>query len=151
MLASGARPSERWPASRGIVFLDEIGELAKSVQVKLQWTLREGKILAVGSSRSRRVAVRVIAATNHSLLAKVTAGAFPEAFLRLPGAEQDGILGRPLGKGLDLPGLLATVARHYLKRALDEAAGNKTRAVKLVGFSSYRALPNRVKRYGVTA
>ena len=56
-----------------------------------------------------------------------------------------------LREGLDLPGLLATVARHYLERALDEAAGNKTRAAKLVGLPSYQTLTNWMRRYGVTA
>jgi hypothetical protein len=74
-----------------------------------------------------------------------------EALVPLPGAAQDGIVGRPLGEGLDLPALLATVARHYLERALDEAAGNKTRAARLVGLRSYQTLTNWMKRYGVTA
>lgn len=59
------------------------------------------------------------------------------------------VLGRPLGEGLDLPRILATVARHYLGRALDEAQGNKTKAAKLVGLSSYQTLANWMKRYGV--
>ncbi len=74
-----------------------------------------------------------------------------DALLPLGGTEEDRIVGRPLGEGIDLTGLLATVARHYLERALDEAAGNKTRAAKLVGLPSYQALTNWMKRYGVTA
>jgi DNA-binding NtrC family response regulator len=72
-----------------------------------------------------------------------------EALLPLRGAKEDRIVGRPLGEGLDLAGLLATVARHYLERALDEAAGNKTRAARLVGLPSYQTLTNWMKRYGV--
>jgi len=74
-----------------------------------------------------------------------------EALLPLEAAGEDRILGRPLGEGLDLPGLLATVARHYLERALDDALGNKTRAAKLVGLPSYQTLTNWMKRYGVKA
>jgi DNA-binding NtrC family response regulator len=61
------------------------------------------------------------------------------------------VLDRPLGEGLDLPNLLATVARHYLERALDEAQGNKTKAASLVGLPSYQTLTNWMKRYGVGA
>ena len=72
----------------------------------------------------------------------------------LPASESGGaaqILGRPLGEALDLPALLATVARHYLGRALDETRGNKTEAAKLVGLPSYQTFTNWIKRYGVEA
>jgi hypothetical protein len=41
---------------------------------------------------------------------------------------------------------LASVARHYLRRALDEAHGNKTEAAKLVGLPSYQTLSNWLQR-----
>ena len=73
-----------------------------------------------------------------------------EALLPMDRPAHDRILDRPLGEGLDLQELLATVARHYLERALEEAAGNKTRAAQLVGLPSYQTLTNWMKRYGVT-
>ncbi len=63
--------------------------------------------------------------------------------------EASGVLGKPLGEGLDLPEILNTVARHYLDRAMDEARGNKTRAAELVGLPSYQTLTNWLKKYGV--
>ena len=62
---------------------------------------------------------------------------------------KDPVLGRPLGGGLNLREILAAGARHYLQRALDEAQGNKTRAARLVGLSSYQTFTNWTKRYGV--
>ena len=44
---------------------------------------------------------------------------------------------------------MAELARHYLQRALAEAAGNKTRAAELVGLPSYQTFTNWMNRYEV--
>jgi transcriptional regulator with PAS, ATPase and Fis domain len=63
-------------ADGGTIFLDEIGELPLSAQVKFLRVLENGEYLRVGSSVPRKVDVRVIAATNKDLEAEVRAGRF---------------------------------------------------------------------------
>ena len=72
-----------------------------------------------------------------------------EELLKTVRDDPSDLLGRPLGDGLDLPGLMAELARHYLERTLAEAHGNKTRAADLVGLPSYQTLTNWMRRYGV--
>ncbi len=72
-----------------------------------------------------------------------------EAMLESVSTETADVLGRPLGEGLDLQGVLAEVARHYLERALDQSRGNKSEAARLVGLPSYQTFSNWIERYGV--
>jgi transcriptional regulator with GAF, ATPase, and Fis domain len=62
---------------------------------------------------------------------------------------RDGVLDRSVSQGVDLQDLLGEVARHYLRRALDESGGNKTRAAELLGFNSYQTFSGWLERYGV--
>jgi PAS domain S-box-containing protein len=65
-------------AEKGTIFLDEIGELPLELQVKLLRVIQEGEFERLGSSKTVKVDVRIIAATNRNLKDQVNRGLFRE-------------------------------------------------------------------------
>jgi len=63
---------------------------------------------------------------------------------------RDAVLNRHLDQGFDLTEIMSTVARHYLERAMEAAHGNKTKAAKMFGLSSYQTLTNWLDKYGLS-
>ena len=82
--ADTAQPGRFERAHGGTIFLDEVGELPPEVQPKLLRILQEGTVERLGSTRTQRVDVRVIAATNRNLVEDVQRGRFrQDLFFRL--------------------------------------------------------------------
>jgi len=76
--ATTSKPGKFEQADKGTVFLDEIGEIPPAIQVKLLRVLQDKEFERLGSNRTRRVDVRVIAATNADLRAAIESGQFRE-------------------------------------------------------------------------
>ena len=76
--ATADRPGLFALADGGTLFLDEIGEAPVDLQVKLLRALENGEVTPVGAAMSRKLDVRVIAATNRDLAAAIAAGTFRE-------------------------------------------------------------------------
>jgi len=98
-------------ADGGTIFLDEIGELEPASQVKLLRVLQDRTYEVLGSSRTRRVDVRVISATNRDLRRAVSEGRFREDLLyRL------NLIAVDLPSLRERPGDIRLLARHVLER-----------------------------------
>ncbi len=76
--AVSAKPGRIEQANSGVLFLDEVGEMAPAVQAKLLRVLEEREFTRLGSTRLQRVDLRVIAATNRDLHAAMRRGEFRE-------------------------------------------------------------------------
>jgi len=98
-------------ADRGTLFLDEIGETTPQLQVKLLRALQEGEFERVGGSRSVRVDVRIVAATNTNLREAVSEGRFREdLFYRL------NVIHVALPPLRDRKDDVALLAHHFLRK-----------------------------------
>jgi DNA-binding NtrC family response regulator len=119
-------------ADGGTIFLDEIGNVPIRQQAKLLRVLESGEIERLGSSRSRRVDVRVISATNADLQTACASGQFREDLLfRLNTVEIHVPALRDRRE--DIPALAIHFLRRYATRYRREISGFDPAALQLMG------------------
>ncbi len=136
-------------ADAGTLFLDEVGEMPLNLQAKLLRVLQEGEIRPIGSNQTKRVDVRIVAATNRDLEKEVAEGRFREDLfyrlkvfpLRVPPLRE---------RREDIP----LLAGHFLKRYAHEfgrsVRGFSQQAMELLSAYKWpgnvRELENEVQR-----
>ena len=141
-------------ADGGTLFLDEVGELPLDTQVKLLRVLQEQEFEPVGSSRTTRVDVRIIAATNRDLEQEVQAGHFrSDLYFRLNVVP---LTVPPLRERVaDIPMLVAYFLSRFAKkfgRRIDGVTRDTMdRLVKYPWPGNIRELQNIVERAVVMA
>jgi sigma-54-specific transcriptional regulator len=107
--ATGARAGWFEAANNGTLFLDEVGDLPLSIQVKLLRVLQERQVVRLGSRRPIDVNVRLVAATNVRLEQAVAAGHFrSDLYYRL------NVAVLPLAPLADRPGDVLALADHFV-------------------------------------
>lgn len=149
-----AHPGYFCEADGGTIFLDEVGELGASTQAALLRALQDGEIQPIGSTRTRSVDVRVIAATNRDLASEVRAGRFREdLYYRLAVVE---LMIPPLrDRRVDIPDLVekfsARQARRFGIESVRFAPGTMTKLVEAPWPGNVRQLENVVTRLIATS
>ena len=141
-------------AHRGTIFLDEIGELPLDLQPKLLRVLQEGEFDSVGGSTTRKVDVRVLAATNRDLARAVKEGRFREDLfyrlnvfpLHVPPLRE---------RGDDVLSLASAFAERFaakLGRTLAPLSAESARRLKAYNWpGNVRELQNVIERAVITA
>jgi len=131
--AQAARAGLFETAHGGTIFLDEVGDLPLAAQVKLLRVLQDGEVKRVGADESHTVDVRVVAATNVDLKAKIESGEFRrDLFYRL---NVIALQLPPLRQREDDVALLAT---HFVQKL----ALRMNREPKRIGDDALRAMRN---------
>ncbi len=147
--ANTTKPGKFEQADTGTVFLDEIGDVPASIQVKLLRILQEREFERLGSNKTRHIDVRVIAATNQDLRAALEQGTFREDLYYRLNVVPINII--PLRDRMqDIPFL----AEHFLHKYATEA-GNRQQTItpaamsKLMSYhwpGNVRELENAIER-----
>jgi two-component system, NtrC family, response regulator HupR/HoxA len=136
-------------ASGGVLFLDEIGDMPPHMQAKLLRVLQEGEVVSLGDTRSHKVDVRVISATNRDLKTAVSERTFREdlyyrlaAFtIHLPSLRE---------RRADIPQLAALFLERAARRHRRRIPGFRPEVIELFNDAPWpgnvRQLQNEVDR-----
>jgi transcriptional regulator with GAF, ATPase, and Fis domain len=141
-------------ADGGTLFLDEVGEMPLSLQAKLLRVLQEGEVRPIGAAATRKVNVRIVAATNRNLEKEVAAGRFREDLyyrlkvfpLRVPSLRE---------RREDIPQLATHFLERYTREFGRELAGFTQQALDVLKAYDWpgnvRELENEVQRAVIQA
>jgi transcriptional regulator with PAS, ATPase and Fis domain len=127
-------------ADGGTLFLDEVGEMGAAMQAKLLRVLQDGEVRPVGSERSSRVDVRVVAATHRDLEAMVREGRFREdlfyrlAVVRLP-------VPSLRSRAEDVPALVAHLLSKFTQRRPGDPGPERSVRVTRRALAALAAAP----------
>ncbi len=133
--AAGERAGCFRAADGGVLLLDEIGDMEPGVQAKILRALQEGEVTPVGSNKSVKVDVRVIAATHRDLSTAVREGQFREdLFYRL------NVLPIPVPSLKNRVEDIVPLAEYFLRRA---AATNESGAPKTLSAAAAQLLQSQ--------
>ncbi len=135
-------------ADTGTFFLDEIGDMSPTLQVKVLRVLQEGTFNRVGDTETRKVDVRIIAATNRDLRAMVAAGQYREdLYYRIH------VINLVLPPLRERPSDVAVLVEHFLERQRRGApSAKRLSAACIARMTSYpwpgnvRELENEIER-----
>ena len=152
--AQQRKPGRFELADGGTLFLDEIGDMPPEVQIKILRVLQDGAFERLGSTRTIRTDVRVVAATNQDLMQEVEAGRFRLDLyyrlnvitLQLPALRQ---------RREDIPLLVVHFLRKYAEQNNKEVSGIQQQALQYLQHYEWpgnvRELENVIERAVVLA
>ncbi len=150
--AYGTKPGRIEMAHRGTLFMDEISELAPTLQAKLLQLLQDGQFCRIGAQVDRRVEARIVCATNRRLDSEIEAGAFRRDLfyrinvvnLQLPALRE---------RSEDIPLLIDYFLQYYIQKYNTQAIPLSLQLVRRLQSHSWpgniRELENLIKRYVV--
>lgn len=144
------KPGQFVLADQGTIFLDEVGELPLSLQVKLLRVLQEGTLTPVGGSEELKLDIRVIAATHRNLPEMIAQGEFREDLyyrlnivpIKMPPLRE---------RGNDVAQLIQFFCQKYAKQySVDVPIISQSMLKNLIDYhwpGNVRELSNRIERF----
>jgi two-component system nitrogen regulation response regulator GlnG len=148
--AAESRPGLLALANHGTVFVDELGDIPLSVQIKLLRVLEHGEVLPVGSNQPQPLSIRILSATHQDLQRRVADGSFRhDLFFRLNVFQ---IHLPPLRERQeDIPLLAEHFLRRFEPRALPLEADTVRFLMGLPWFGNVRELRNALEHAAIVA
>ena len=121
-------------ADKGILFLDEIGDMPLFMQAKLLRVLESGEFRRIGGTETLRADVRLVSATNNDLLKKVEAGGFRhDLYYRIAGIDMH--LPSLRERSSDIPALALSIVKRITRIGMPHCRISQEALEKLQGYA----------------